>query len=216
MLFCRELSKLEDPMGTTNENKVYEEIGKILKENYLPYAKVSIIKYEQEEGKLSDRAVYELRDAFDHLAIATSAGRTPEEIQADFNAAKEHIRRISVEPLEYLAEERLKRICKIRKYGIWWWRLLLIKVTPELDLDKNINKIIELLAAGRINKGVNLEKSFENMMEAFILSKAILDKIRPAELGSRIFAIILLFLGFVLSRIGSIVSWIIDLFKNLK
>jgi len=179
------------------EDEVLKEIKTILKDYYLQYSKKTILVYEQVEGKLSRKAVHELRDALDHIAIAISDGRKQDQIIRDLNAAREHFRRVAIDPLEYLAEEKFRKIVRLRKYGLWWWRLFLIN--PPSDIDKEIRKIVDFLVIGRENKGVDIEKSFNNMWDAYDLARDLLDKIKPIELRSRIFALVCVLLGVLLS-----------------
>jgi len=186
------------------EDETLNEIKDILRDYYLQYSKKAILAYEQAEGKLSDKAVHEIRDALDHIAIAVSKDRPLKQIKRDLNAAREHFRRVAVDPLEYLAEERFRRIVKIRNRGLWWWKFLLISPLPSDDIDRQINKISELIVIGRENKGVDIEKSFNSMWQAYTLAKELDIKMKPAELKSRIFALGCVFLGVLLKII---VSW---------
>jgi hypothetical protein len=194
----------------SNEEEVLKEIKNILKNYYLQYSKKAILAYEQTEGKLSDKAVHEIRDALDHIAIAVSDRRTSEQIGKDLNAAREHFRRLAIDPIEYLAEERFGEIVKLRNRGLWWWKFLLI--TPPLDIDKKINKISDLIVIGRENKGVDIEKSFDNMWKAYDLTRNLNIKMQPAELRSRLFA---LGLGLLCALLGVLirttVAWLLKI-----
>jgi len=49
---------------------VIERLITILREQYIPYVKDAILWLEVYTGEKSKRAVYELRNALDHIAIA--------------------------------------------------------------------------------------------------------------------------------------------------
>lgn len=183
------------------EEDVLKDIKNILKDYYIKYSKRAIVAYEQAEGRLSDRAIHEIRDALDHIAIAVSDKRSPEKISMDLNAAKEHFRRVAIDPLEYLAEERFSKIVKLRQKGLWWWKFFLITPPQPEDIDHKINKINDLIATGRENKGVDIEKSFNTMWEAYNLARDLNIKMKPAELKSRMFALGCVFLGVLLKTI---------------
>ncbi len=79
--------------------RVIERIIKILREDYL-YAKKSVIKLQVLTAKESERCVYELRDALDHLSISVLEDTSEENAEKSLTAAEEHIRRAAVEPVE--------------------------------------------------------------------------------------------------------------------
>ena len=69
-------SPVSDELCSNEEFDRCAEVRKILSEDY-PRAKEAILKLEVYLGKRSERAVYELRDTFDHIATALNAATPP-------------------------------------------------------------------------------------------------------------------------------------------
>ena len=85
--------------------EIREEALDILREDY-PRAKESMCRLEVFMRTKSKKAVYELRDFLDHLAaIFYSDDIPPDEAEKHVHECRTHLRRCSVEPLEYMAEK---------------------------------------------------------------------------------------------------------------
>lgn len=183
---------------------VIERLITILREQYIPYVKDAILWLEVHTGEKSKRAVYELRDALDHIAIAVQEDISEDDAVRSLNAVEEHFRRAAVEPAEWIALEELRKLLRIKQRGFWWWRLFLLK-TPNLkDFDEKIFEGQEFVAQGRHFKGISLADAYKNFKEAYLVFHRLLDKVQPAELYSRIFAAILAVLFFAL---GLFINW---------
>ncbi len=178
---------------------IIDGIVKILTEQYMPYAKEAILWLEVYSGERSKRSIYELRDAFDHIAIAVQSGISEEKALKNLNAAEEHLRRGVVEPAEWIALEELRKLLKIKFKGFWWWKLFFLKPPNSEEFNKKIYEAQELISRGRYYKGISLKNSYDNFKKAYILLHEMLDAAKPAELNSRIFACVLVVFGVILS-----------------
>jgi len=177
---------------------ITNRIIKILTEQYFPYVKEAVLWLEVYSGEKSKRAVYELRDALDHIAISVQSGISEEKAIKSLDAAEEHFRRAVVEPAEWIALEELRRLLKIKTKGFWWWKLFLLRAPDSKQFNDKIYKAQELIAQGRQYKGISLKDSYDNFKKAYLLLHQLLDDVRPAELNSRIFDVILVFFGIII------------------
>lgn len=171
---------------------------KIFSEEYIAYTKEAILWLEVHTGEKSKRSIYELKDALDHLAVALEPDVPDETADKYLNAASEHLRRAAVEPAEWLALEELQKLLKIRRKGFWWWRIFLLKPPTSKEFDKRISEGQDLIAKGRHFKALSLEKSYNNLKTAYITFRKLSNEMQPAELYSRIFALLLALVFFVL------------------
>lgn len=188
---------------------VINSIVKILTEQYMPYVKEAILWLETYSGERSKRSVYELRDALDHIAIAVQSGISEEKALKNLDAAEEHFRRAVVEPAEWIALEELRRLLKIKFRGFWWWRLFFLHPPDSEDFNNKIYEAQELISKGRYFKGISVKDSYDNFKNAYLLLHRLLDKVKPAELNSRIFAAILVLVGIIISwPIFKLFDWI--------
>lgn len=174
---------------------VINRIITLLTEQYVPYVKEAVLWLEVYTGEKSKRAVYELRDALDHIAIAVQSGVSEEKAIQSLNAAEEHFRRAVVEPAEWMTLEELRKLLKIRNRGFWWWKFFFLRPPDSKEFNEKIYRAQELIAQGRFYKGISLKDSYENFKKAYLLLHQLLDESKPAELHSRIFAVILMVIG---------------------
>ena len=96
------------------EDVVAKKLQKILTEDVWPYSKRTAQRvkelYRRRGAKaLTQRLDNEIRDALDHLGSIASSGSVEDQL-ANCYSLCEHIRRATVEPLEFLVEEVLRRI----------------------------------------------------------------------------------------------------------
>ena len=183
---------------------IINRLLKLLREQYLPYVKDAILWLEVHTGEKSKRAVHELRDALDHIAIAVQPDIKEEEALKCLDAVEEHFRRAAVEPAEWVALEQLRKLLKIKRSGFWWWKFFLLKPPDSKTFNDKIYKGQELIAQGRHFKGISVAEAYKNFKEAYIVFRQLLDEVRPAELDSRIFAVVLVVIGLIL---GAIINW---------
>ncbi|MFH1191793.1 MAG: hypothetical protein V1670_06335 [Candidatus Omnitrophota bacterium] len=178
---------------------IINRVTALFTEQYVPYVKEAVLWLEVYSGEKSKRAVYELRDALDHIAIAVQSGISEEKAIKSLDAAEEHFRRAVVEPAEWIALEELRRLLKIKNKGFWWWKFFLLRAPDSKEFNEKIYKAQEFITQGRHYKGVSIKDSYDNFKKAYILLHELLDEVKPAELNSRIFAFILLLVGAILS-----------------
>ena len=152
-------------------------------------------------GEKSKRSIYELRDALDHIALALEPDINYEDARKFLNAAEEHLRRAAVEPAEWLALEELQKLLKTRRKGFWWWRLFFLKPPNSKEFDKKIFQGQDLVVEGRKFKAISLKESYDNFKKAFHVFSDLSIDIQPAELRSRLFAVVLAVLIFALGII---------------
>ncbi len=173
------------------------EVSKILTEDY-PKAKAAILKLEVYTGKRSERAVYELRDTFDHIASALNPETTPAAARGHLLECRTHLRRAMVEPIEYLAEAILIEIEALMKKK-WRLDLLCLPFPDRHALDAQMRPIADAIVEGRRTKGS--EESLTHMDRALELATALRDdllkKAKPDKWHDRMFALRTLAVGVV-------------------
>ncbi|MDP2922734.1 MAG: hypothetical protein Q8O30_03310 [Candidatus Omnitrophota bacterium] len=189
---------------TSQDTVIVTRVLKILREQYIPYVKEAIIWLEVYSRERSQRAIYELKDALDHIAIASQSTTSPEEALKSLNAVEEHFRRAAVEPIEWIALEELMKLLKIKQRGLWWWKLFLLKPLDSKEFDEKIFKGQALIVKGRHFKGISIANAYDSFKEAYTIFHELLKEIRPAELNGRIFAIVF---GLACLILGGIISW---------
>jgi hypothetical protein len=194
------------------ENTEFDRIAavqQILLVDY-PLAKTSIYTLEVFIKTKSRRAVYEVRDMVDHLAIALAGETTPREARLHLAEAKTHLRRAAIEPYEWMAEKKVLQIEKIAIKGRWLHKFLLVR--SEIALDGNdlidgLKKISQTIIDGRVCKAT--EKSLDHMKEALRLADELLKKTNPKQFNDRVFSMCLCLVGiFVGLILRSLPSWI--------
>lgn len=182
-----------------------DRLLEILQEQYIVYVKKAILWLEVETGEKSKRSIYELKDALDHIAIAVHPDTTEDHATMHLNAVEEHFRRAAVEPAEWLALNELNRLLKIKNRGFWWWKFLLLKAPEPDEFDKTILAGQELVTKGREYKAISLQESFKHLKEGCLVFRKLRIELQPSELRSRVFAILLAIIFFVLGIIATVV-----------
>lgn len=177
----------------------------ILTEQYVAYVKGAIIWLEVYTREKSKRSIYELRDALDHIALALEPDINDEDAHKFLNAAEEHLRRAAVEPAEWLALEELQKLLKIRVKGFWWWQLLFLKPPNSKEFDEKIFQGKDLIVEGRKFKSISLKESYDNFKKAFHVFSDLSSDIQPAELYSRLFAVMLAVLILAVGIIATLI-----------
>lgn len=191
------------PKDPQTVNKVVE----LLTTQYIPYVKEAIVWLETYTGERSKRSVHELRNALDHMAVALNEDTDTEDATKSLCAVEEHFRRAAVEPVEWIALEELQRLLKIRRKGLWWWKLLFLKPVDTDEFNHKIYEGMQFIETGRKYKGVSLKESYGNLKRGYETFHKLLDEIRPAELRSRLFSVAWAFaftvIGFLLNLLWS-------------
>ena len=179
------------PVHIPLPDKVQKELQKILAEEYPPVQKTLFNTEIIRKARFIEGA-YELRDAFDHLAVIYTNSEA--DVDNQLNEIRTHLRRISVEADQYVAEFFYIKTQKILMLGTWWWRLLWL-YTPEIEpstIRTNLKRIKDLITEGRTLKASKQAK--EPFVQAARLSQstyqAIKDAEIPAVIGAVLFAII--------------------------
>lgn len=124
----------------------------------------------------SKKAVYELRDFLDHLAALFREDISEQDAEKHINECRTHLRRCSVEPLEYMAE---KRFIKLDLYVRWFARIPFIRNNPTTkpEFFKKMQEIKKLIAEGRTVKTEG--KACELMDKAFGIATDLLSQVHP-------------------------------------
>jgi hypothetical protein len=180
----------ESETTTSADPVLINMIVKILREQYIPYVKEAVQELEVLTKKRSKRAIYELRDALDHIAIAVQEDTPNEVALKSIDAVEEHLRRATIEPAEFLTLAKLDQLLHIKQRGFWWWKLFGVKPPDTKEFDEKILKGQKLLSKGRYYKGISLKNSYTNLKEAFEIFRKLLNEIQPAELRSKICAVV--------------------------
>ena len=127
----------------------------------------------------SKKAVYELRDFLDHLALLFREDILVEDAKRHFYECHTHLRRCVVEPLEYMAE---KRFVKLDRYARWLARLSF--VLPNNPLNKpaffqQMKEAKEHILKGRIVKTEG--EACDHMDKAFEIVTDLLAQVTPMQ-----------------------------------
>lgn len=172
------------------------------------YVKEAIIWLTAYSRERSKRAVHELKDALDHIAISVQDDISEEDALMGLHAAKEHFRRAAVEPTEWIALEELQRLLIIKEKGFWWWKFLLLKAPDSREFNNRIKEGIEYIIKGRHFKGISVQESFENLKQGYEIFHQLLEEVEPGELRSRVFSLRLsLVMALLGVSLGAVVSW---------
>jgi len=191
------------PKDPQTVNKVVE----LLTSQYIPYVKEAIVWLETYTGERSKRSIHELRNALDHMAVALNEDTDAEGATKSLCAVEEHFRRAAVEPVEWIALEELQHLIKIRSKGVWWWKFLFLKPIDTDQFNSKIYEGMQFIDRGRNYKGISLKDSYENLNRGYEIFHKLLDEIRPAELRSRIFAVVW---AFVFTVFGCLLTLLLN------
>jgi len=178
-----------------SREEIQKQVAEVLKTDY-PVVRDIILKLETYLRTRSRRAVYELRDALDHIAAIYSPNTPEKDLPDHLSELKTHLRRASVEPMEYLVERLWLKADRILKRGFWWWPLLLLR-TPNPaereEIAKIHDEIINAIPDARSKK--TSRQALPILLDAYTKSQNHLKRLQPNELWSRIFAGILFLSG---------------------
>jgi hypothetical protein len=199
MLWSKEIANALFP---NDEFDRKAETIKILTE-YYPHAKQAILMLEVYSKTRSKRAVYELRDTFDHISIALNDAEVPPaEARRHFAECFTHLRRAAIEPYEWLAERKFLEIERILVNGYWLYKLLGLAPPSATNLMEDLKKIANTIVEGRVAKGT--QDCLDLMKSANEQAEDLLSKLRPKDFNDRIFHILLGLVmvagGFLLDR----------------
>ena len=177
--------------GELFTNDEFDRIGsaKTVLTEYYPYAKEAILALEVLSRKRSERAVYELRDTLDHIAIALRNETSPADARRHFAECHTHLRRAAIEPYEWLAEKKFLEIESISIKGKWIYRMLFIRKPYGHEMIEELGIIAKEIIAGRNSKGTM--ESLSHMREACRIADDTLKKLRPKEFSERLFSVVL-------------------------
>ena len=160
-------------------NKVQQfrdEAIKILQEDY-PKVKKGMYRLEVFRRRKSRKAVYELRDFLDHIALLYGEDISDDEAEKHIHECRTHLRRCVVEPLEYMAE---KQFVTLDRYVRWFAKIpFIIPKNPILKSEffQKMQEAKELIAEGRIVKTEG--KACELMERAFSIETDLLSQVHP-------------------------------------
>ena len=150
----------------------------LLREDY-PKIKAGMLRLEVFMQARSKKAVYELRDFLDHLAELFKEGVELEDAEKHLRECRTHLRRCSVEPLEYMAE---KRFIKLDRYAKWFARIPFVFRDNPLrnpEFFQQMREAKQLIADGRIVKTDGQAR--ECMDKAFAIVTDLLAQASPAR-----------------------------------
>ena len=148
----------------------------ILRVDY-PKIKRGIYRLEVFVRTKSRKAVYELRDFLDHLAMLFQEDITVEDAAKHIHECRTHLRRCAVEPLEYLAE---KRFVQLDFYARWCACVPFVFRDNPLSKPAFFQKMQEakaLIAEGRCVKTEG--QACELMDRAFEIVTDLLEQVKP-------------------------------------
>ena len=182
-----------------DKGEVLQELGDILEHDYPP-VKRAIYDLEVALRTRSRRAVYELRDALDHIATLYKPKLTDEEANHHLCELRTHLRRAAVEPTEYLAEHGWLKADGILGRGFWWWPLLCVRKPNQqelIDINREHDAISRLIAQARTTKAAR--EALPILQDAFRRSQEQLQILCPKEIWSRVFGVIRMAVSIVLA-----------------
>ena len=154
------------------------EVLEILQVDY-PKVKEGVYRLEVFMQRKSRKAVYELRDFLDHLAALSREDITVEEAKKHRYECRTHLRRCSVEPLEYQAE---KSFVRLDRYARWYARIPLPFRDNPLSKPAFFQKMKEAknhIVQGRLVKTEG--QACEHMDKAFEIVMDLLEQVRPGR-----------------------------------
>ncbi len=117
-------------------------------------AKDAILFYELHELQVAPEAATELRDCLDHLMMGIQKYDDQQKFQAELNGALEHLRRASIEPLEFAVENLLADVINRYKLTLLF-RIFLIRQIPKSKYKSKLEEIKTELIKGRSCKNMD-------------------------------------------------------------
>jgi len=154
------------------------EALQILRVDY-PRVKEGVYRLEVFMQTKSKKAVYELRDFLDHLSSLFREDITAEEAKKHLYECRTHLRRCSVEPLEYMAE---KRFVQLDRYARWYARVPFpFRENPlsKPEFFQRMKEAKRLIAEGRTVKTEG--QACERMDKAFEIVTDLLEQVKPSR-----------------------------------
>ena len=148
-------------------DEVRHEAIEILRSQY-PRVKRAMLRLEVFRRQRSRKAVYELRDFLDHLAALFQDDISVDSAETHVKECRTHLRRCSVEPLEYIAE---KQFVQLDRYVRWFAKIpYVIRHNPvaKPEFFAKMQEVKELIAQGRDVKTEG--RAAELMDKAFCLA----------------------------------------------
>lgn len=161
-----------------NIEDIRREALEILRVDY-PKIKQGILRLEVFMETKSKKAVYELRDFLDHFASLFQDDITVENAKKHLYECRTHLRRCTVEPLEYMAE---KRFLQVDRYARWHARVPFIFRDNPLskpEFFQRMMKAKQFIIDGRYAKTEGVACEF--MEKAFEIVTDLLEQIRPSK-----------------------------------
>lgn len=157
-------------------DEIRQETVSILQDEY-PEVQKGLLQLEAFLRFKSRKAVYELRDFLYHLAEIYRTDITPEEAENPLAECRTHLRRCTVEPLEYQAEKTFVRIDRyVRWFGWLPWALGRNPI-HDSDFVNEMHEIQRLIAKGRAIKTEG--EACHLLRDAFERAMRLQEKIRP-------------------------------------
>jgi hypothetical protein len=164
-------------MGETIEG-IRREALEILRVDY-PKVKEGMLRLEVFMQAKSRKAVYELRDFLDHLALLFQNDISIDEANKHIYECRTHLRRCVIEPLEYMAE---KRFVKLDRYARWCARVpFIFRNNPfsKPEFFQRMKEAKEQITKGRIVKTEG--QACEHMDKAFEIVTDLLAQVAPLK-----------------------------------
>ena len=153
-----------------------DEVVEILRTDY-PSAKRAVFRLEVFRRTKSRKAVYELRDFLDHLALLFADDVSVETAEIHIYECRTHLRRCVVEPLEYMAERQFVRV---DRYARWFARVpCWIRKNPvaKKEFFQEMVRAQELIVEGPATKATG--KACDLFDEAFGILTDLLSQVHP-------------------------------------
>jgi hypothetical protein len=157
---------------------IRKEAIELLRVDY-PRVKTGMLRLEVFMRTRSKKAVYELRDFLDHLARLFCEDITLEDAQKHLHECRTHLRRCSVEPLEYMAE---KRFVKLDRYVRWLAPISFVFRNSPLTKPEFFQKMKEAKQHIVTGRAVKTEgEACEHMDKAFEIVTDLLAQVGPIQ-----------------------------------
>lgn len=170
----------------------------------VPVAKRAILQLETRSKKRSERAIFEMRDALDHLSSGLQDGTSHADARRHFSECLVHMRRAIVEPLEWCAERKLLDLETIVMGKGFLNRILGIEEDCQMkgtDFLENMKEIADEIVKGRLSKSTSL--CCDHMHMACKLTDGALGEMRPKQKNARVFSVAVFIIGVILSTLLS-------------
>lgn len=147
-----------------------------------PYARQAVIALEVHTRKQSKKAVYSIKDGFDHIHLALLPDISDDDADKHFSAAEDHFRRAAIEPVEYIAEEKLFGLLRLLNLrSSWTGRILAFPPIPQPEVrEKILNGRNALVKCRRLKSQIeSVKEAHEAAVEAESLFTAAYDELGP-------------------------------------